>query len=266
MALGDAFSAGRATSDVLFYNPANLSLAGGTSTSLQRWGSASTAVSFSHAVTSNGWGIGIGFRHLDYGADSHTLPLPSELFRRGDDIAVSFAATLGLSRVIEGFRTGIAAKYVEERMTFGREGMPLFELGLGRDYGLFSLGLSVRDIGAKQMLEDVPLVPPTRASLGVTLRPQTIGAFFDASAVAEFTVDREGLLESAGGAELIWVPLDGWSIAARVGYRTTGGSGNPGGRPYSAGIGVSLDQFSLDYAMDPHRSGRVAHLLGIRMR
>jgi hypothetical protein len=131
---------------------------------------------------------------------------------------------------------------------------------------LFSLGLSVRDIGSKQMLDDVPLTPPTRASLGVMLRPQTIGAFFDASAVAELTVDREGLVESAGGAELIWVPLEGWSIAARVGYRTTGRSGNLGARPFTAGIGVSLDQFSLDYVMDAHRSGRVAHRLGIRMR
>jgi len=266
LATGDALTAGRSTPDLLFYNPSGLTLAGGVSVSLQRWGSASTAASLSHAVISNGWGIGLGARYLDYGASGDGLTHPAELMSRGGDLASSLAVSLGLSREVKGFRVGVAAKYVEERLPGDRDGFGALDVGVGRDLGMLGLGLAVRNLGPDRLLADAPLETPLRASVGALLRPRPIGVFFDLAATAEVAVARDGRVDAAAGGELIWVPLDGWAIAARLGVRTVEAIGSLGARPYTAGLGVSLDRFSVDYAVDPARGGGTSHRIGIRMR
>lgn len=266
LALGDGFTAGRGTSDILFYNPANLAMGVGVSASVQRWGSASTAASLSHVLTSSGWGIGVGLRYLDYGASGGALTHPAELMSRGPHLASSLAASVGVSRVIKGLRTGVTLKYVEERLPAERDGFGVVDLGVGRELGIFSLGLTVRDLGPDRELALQPLESPTRVSFGALLRTRPLGVFFDYAAIAEVTLRRDGRVEAAGGGELVWVPLEGWSIAGRVGFRTPEKVGDLGQQPYTAGFGVSLDRFTLDYAADPYRGGRVGHRLGIRIR
>jgi len=266
LAVGDGFTAGRGTSDILFYNPANIAMGVGVSASVQRWGSASTAASLSHILTSSGWGIGVGFRYLDYGANGGALTHPAELMSRGPHLASSLAASVGVSRVIKGLRTGVTLKYVEERLPAERDGFGVVDLGVGRELGIFSLGLTVRDLGPDRELALQPLESPTRVSLGALLRTRPLALFFDYAAIAEVTLRRDGRVEAAGGGELIWVPLEGWSISGRVGFRTPEKVGDLGQQPYTAGFGVSLDRFTLDYAADPYRGGRVGHRVGIRIR
>src|SRR5690606_31959013 len=100
LAAGDALTAGRGTSDLLFYNPAGLLLAAGTAIAVQRWGGASTAASLSHAVLFSGWGLGVGVRYLDFGGVDGPITHPSELTTRGPLLSSSLAATVGLSRVV----------------------------------------------------------------------------------------------------------------------------------------------------------------------
>ncbi|MFN2317995.1 MAG: hypothetical protein ABR551_10870 [Gemmatimonadales bacterium] len=266
LATGDALTAGRGTSDLLFYNPSALTIAAGTGLSLQRWRSASTAASLSHAVLLSGWGIGVGVRYLDFGGVEGQITHPSDLATRGPLLNSSLAATVGLARVIKRIRVGMAVSYAEERTPADRDGLATIDFGLGRDVGLFGFGLAVRNIGPSRVLGTGEFQPPTRASLGVMLRPRPIGVFFDAAATAEVAVARDGRVELAGGGELIWVPLDGWAVAARVGMRMPERVGELGARPYTAGIGISLDRFSLDYALDPQRGGAIAHRIGLRMR
>ena len=266
LALGDAGAAARWTSDVLFYNPSALTLATGVAVSVQRWGSASTAANLSHAVISNGWGIGVGVRYLDYGALTDGVTHPAQLHTRGPLLGSSLAASFGVSREVKGLRVGVAAKYVEERLPGDRDGFMAIDAGLGRDIGMFGFGLSVRDIGPSRLLGATPYKPPLRVAFGAMFRPRPIAVFFDAGATAEVSVDRDGEIGVAGGGELIWVPLDGWAIALRAGLRTTERVGDLGARPYTAGLGISLDRFSLDYAIDPARGGAVSHRIGLRMR
>lgn len=266
LATGDALTAGRGTSDLLFYNPSALTLATGMAISVQRWGGASTAASLSHAVISNGWGIGVGARYLDFGGTEGQVTHPAELMTQGPLLSSSLAATVGLAREIKRIRIGVAVSYAEERTPSDRDGMATLDLGLGRDVGRFGFGLAVRNIGPSRVLGTTEFATPLRASLGAMLRPRPIAVFFDAGATAEVSVSRDGRVEVAGGGELIWVPLDGWAVAARVGMRTPERIGELGARPYTAGIGVSLDRFSLDYAIDPQRGGAIAHRLGLRMR
>lgn len=266
LALGDAGAAARWTSDVVFYNPSAITLATGAAASVQRWGSASTAANLSHTVISNGWGIGVGVRYLDYGAITDGIMHPAQLHTRGPLLASSLAASFGLSREYKRLRIGVAAKYVEERLPGDRDGFLAIDAGLGRDVGAFGFGLSVRDIGPSRLVGATPFQPPMRFAFGAMFRPRPIGVFFDAGATAEVTMDRDGEVGAAGGGELIWVPLDGWAIALRAGFRTTERIGELGARPYTAGLGISLDRFSLDYAIDPQRGGAVAHRIGLRMR
>lgn len=266
LGLGNGFTAARGTSDLLFYNPSSLALGGGVAASVQRWEGASTAVSLSHALTATGWGIGVGARYLDYGAFEGVVPHPAELVGRGPRLGSSLAATVGVSRVIKGIRTGVAVSVVEERWPADREHLATVDAGLGRDVGRFSLGLAVRNIGPARTLDASGFETPLRVSLGALLRPRPIGVFFDAAAIAELAVDREGRVDGSAGGEVTWVPLDGWAIAARLGFRTVEEVGALGARPFTAGLGVSLDRFSLDYALDPQRGGKVAHRVGVRMR
>jgi len=266
LALGDAGAAARWTSDVVFYNPSAITLATGAAVSVQRWGGASTAANLSHTVISNGWGIGVGVRYLDYGASTDGVIHPAQLHTRGPLLGSSLAATIGLAREYKKVRIGVAAKYVEERLPGDRDGFVTIDAGLGRDIGSFGFGLSVRDIGPSRLLGATPYQPPMRFALGAMMRPRPIAVFFDAGATAELTVDRDGEIGVAGGGELIWVPLDGWAVALRAGFRTTERVGELGNRPYTGGIGISLDRFSLDYAIDPQRGGAVAHRIGLRMR
>lgn len=266
LATGDGFTAGRGTSDLLFYNPSGLTLASGMALSAHRWGGASTAASLSHAVIFNGWGIGVGARYLDFGGTDGQVTHPAELMTRGPSLSSSLAATGGLARVIKRVRVGVAVSYVQEQSPTDRDGMATLDVGLGRDLGRFGFGLAVRNIGPSRVLGTTTFQPPMRFSLGALLRPRPIAVFFDAGAIAEFAVTRDGRIEVAGGGELIWVPLDGWAVAARLGFRTPEQVGELGARPYTAGIGISLDRFALDYALDPQRGGAVAHRIGFRMR
>lgn len=266
LAVGEAFTAGRGTSEVLFYNPSSLTLAGGVSVSVQRWGDAATAVGMSHALTSSGWGIGVGARYLEYGAQDGVLPHPGDLVGRGPQLGASLAATVGVARVIKGIRIGVATSVVEERWPVDRDAFATVDVGLGRDVGAFGFGLAARNIGPPRIIGTASYETPLRVSFGALLRPRTIGVFFDASAIAEISVNREGRVEGAGGGELVWVPLEGWAIAARLGLRTPEEVDGRGARPFTAGLGVSLDRFSLDYAIDPQRDGKLAHRVGIRMR
>jgi hypothetical protein len=71
-----------------------------------------------------------------------------------------------------------------------------------------------------------------------------------------------GFLSPAGGLEMGYSWLDGYSIALRGGARRP----ERGEGPLTAGAGFTMDRLSIDYALDTSTRGRVAHRLGLRIR
>lgn len=265
-AMGDAGVAVRGTSEVLFYNPANLIIGVGTAVAVERRGGSSTAGYLSHRVPHNSWAIGFGARFLDFGAQPGEIPHPAELGNRGPLLSSSLAATVGVSRTVLGLRTGIAISYGDERRSGERESVVLVDVGLARDVGPVSLGLAARNLGDDAELDQVEFRTPARFALGGQLRPRAIATFFDAGLVAEVALDRGGRLEAAGGGEVSWIPVEGWEVTLRAGVRRTERVDALGARPYTGGVGVSIDRFSVDYTIDPYRGGGTAHRFGLRIR
>jgi len=101
---------------------------------------------------------------------------------------------------------------------------------------------------------------PLKTTLGAyTARP--VGQF-DLVATAAVSVLRNGFVTPAGGAELGYSWLDGYSIALRAGgRRPIAGEGG-----LTAGAGFYVDRLSIDYALETLSRSRVAHRFGLRVR
>ncbi|MFI5227485.1 MAG: hypothetical protein ACHQWU_00365, partial [Gemmatimonadales bacterium] len=84
----------------------------------------------------------------------------------------------------------------------------------------------------------------------------------DFLATAGVTGYGNGFLSPAGGLEMGYSWLDGYSIALRGGARRP----ERGEGPLTAGAGFTMDRLSIDYALDTSTRGRVAHRLGLRIR
>jgi hypothetical protein len=68
----------------------------------------------------------------------------------------------------------------------------------------------------------------------------------------------------AGGVELAYVPIEGVAVVVRQGLRLPRERDEP---LVTGGLGVTVDRWSLDYAVEPMRGGRpVSHRLGLRIR
>ena len=66
----------------------------------------------------------------------------------------------------------------------------------------------------------------------------------------------------AGGGEIGYSWLDGYTVALRAGARRP----EPGERPITAGAGFTMDRLSFDYALESLSGSRVAHRFGLRVR
>ena len=78
--------------------------------------------------------------------------------------------------------------------------------------------------------------------------------------------ERDGRMVPAGGAELSYVPLEGWLFALRAGARRVEGGPTPHRQPYTFGATAALDRFALDYAFEAIKGGHAAHRIGIRIQ
>jgi hypothetical protein len=263
-ALGDAFVAGRG-SEMVFYHPAQIGLTTGLAVSLARYGSAATAASLATASMLGQVAIAAGVQWLDYGAGSGGFPTPPGDLTRAGETSQSLAATAALAFRFRGLRWGMAAKYVEERLPGARPGGAAFDVGVARELGRFPIGLVAQNLGGRLAGDGLTAPLPRRLVLGATTPRWPIHTWFDVSATAALSWERESRLSPSGGVELTWVPLDGYSVAARIGARRVEG-GPRTRRPLTFGAGVGFDRFSLDYAYEGYSGEGGAHRVGIRLQ
>lgn len=257
--------------DVLFYNPGMLASARGLSLSMQRYGSAATAGSMATVTTVGSITVGIGAQALRWQTPAarydnavrfgttHLADTP----RAGSE-AASSAFTLGLARTIKGLRLGAAVKYAEDRLREMADGTVAFDVGFSRPLGPATLAITAQNLGAGPRLGGVEAAMPRRIGVGWG-GSMSQWEYWDLGMQAQLTVEGDDwFVRPAGGVELGYVPIEGVSILVRSGLRL------PRERDESlvtAGLGVTVDRFSFDYAMEPMRGGRpVSHRVGIRLK
>ena len=254
--------------DALFYNPALLFNARGMAVSVQRYGSSGTAGALANIVTIGSMNIGVGAQVLEWSA----LPLSyREITRSGATAlgdsggvpASSIAVTLGVAKNIRGHRLGFSAKYVADRFAATQDGTLAFDVGMmGPSLGPGNMSFVVQNIGQGLRIGGAEGKLPTRAGAGWTASKSL--EKLDLGVHAQLTVDRDGFTRPAIGGEIGYVPIDGVSLVLRNGFRRPRESDESFA---TGGLGITVDRFSLDYAIEPFLNGRsVAHRLGLRIK
>ena len=265
-ALGDAFVTGSGP-DLVFYNPAQIGEGTGLATSVARYGSASTLGTLGASTKMGRFGVALGVQWLGYrgGHDAFPAP-PGTVVVRGPDPASTLAATLAASTRLIGFRWGLAAKYLEERLPTDVGSGPAFDLGVAREVGRFTLGLAAQNLGPALAVGGREAELPTRVGLGAGISSVPLGTWFDLVARATVSWERELGVVPAGGLELRYLPVEGWTIAGRVGARRVDRDGRPAPSPLTFGGTLGLDRVELDYAYEPFTGSGGGHRIGLRIR
>ena len=84
--------------------------------------------------------------------------------------------------------------------------------------------------------------------------------------LASVALVRGGDVVPAGGVEVAYVPVEGWTFSGRVGARYVKERQPAYASPLTFGLGFSLDRVSIDYAFEPFVGPGAAHVLGLRLR
>jgi hypothetical protein len=248
--------------DVLFYNPAMLTQARGMALSVQSDHPDATNGAIASAQTLGGLGLGVGARVATWRGTAPDMAFVRPSSR--DLVTSSVALTAGAARGVGPVRVGLSATYAREAGELAQREHTTVDVAATLPFGpgnALNASVIVQHVGrAIAPLADDDA--PWRTLLAFGGRNYPLATFWDLSAFTQLMFDADGTVRTAGGAELAWVPLEGVAVALRGGVR----DGAPVERPYTAGVGVSLDSWSVDYALDPRRDGRVSHRIGVRIR
>lgn len=250
MALGDAYAMDSGHADAVFAHPALLANASGMGLEVQRWGPESSAVALSAAF---GWldgGVGVGLRTLQYSVAAEANPLvpggQDHLFGSGGLAISERVATLGFARETWlGLDLGVGVDLVDLRVGDERESLVQVDVGLAREVGPLTFGITVADLGEKP--ESGSGDRPSSVSLGAGAygRPVWI---FDLGVAATVGLEDDEVVYG-GGIEIGYWPIVGRTFVARLGFQDV-----PEGSdalPVTTGLAVWLDEISIEWAFRP---------------
>lgn len=268
LAMGNVGVMGR-DDDVLFYNPAQLVAARGTSVSFEQFAPGSQTGALSSVSRFNTGGIAIGAVTARFHPSS---PFDWDLVDRDDILGAqpiegsSTMLAVGIGQVVKSVRIGLAAKYVEDRVGTRRNAGGVVDVGVARDFFGYGFGLSVQNIGPDLDVFPIggnvlfaPGAFPIRTTLGAS-RSLPVGQF-DVFASAGVSMLRD-FYAPAGGVEVGYSWLDGYNVFGRVGARRP----ERGEGALTAGAGFSMDRLSIDYAVEALSGSRFGHRFGLRVR
>lgn len=260
LAMANANMGGR-TSDVIFYNPAQIVDAGGTAASAEFYTGANLLVTVSTAFDIGAGALAVGVQSLTFSNPNSPFALPDALGTTGAEASSGLVLATGYSRRVFGFRAGLNAKLLQQAIGMARDTRGSLDAGLSRDLWRGTLGLVVQNVGPAFRTAVGTAPQPQRTSLGFSTGRYEAG-MLDLSAAATTSLIRGRDFVAGGGGEVSYSWLDGYAVAVRAGVRdATAGEG-----PWTAGLGLSADRVSLDYAFESrdHQSG--AHRLEVRIR
>lgn len=230
-----------------FYNPAVLGFGGpgrGMVTH-HRWiqGVTGTFLGFSGSIGPNG--VGAGILYTDLGTMEHRLtatPTPQGTFS-ASELAVSVSWGRALT---SSLRAGVTLKMLYEKIFLYETG------GVAADAGLIwqpssngpAVGLSVNNLGRTGKLDNARIDLPLSGRIGVSIPLALPGGRGLAAADAVYYPDRGWYFQ--GGTEYGLNDL----LFLRLGVRT-----GEGVYDVSAGVGIHVDRYEIDYAYMPLHAG-----------
>lgn len=278
LAMGDANTAGR-DDDVVFYSPAQLAVARGTSVAAERYGEhvTSATVASTSRIGSGGIGVGVTLATARNGSGCSILVFPPS----GTPFPVAAPENFGRALVAAGvaqtykrFRVGVTGKYATRQIGDVRASHWLADVGVGRDIGLadrvsFGAALAVQNIGPNAddaMALQTPLRSVLGGAAGLPLGPLDIvlAAQGGLEQIRDLAFPSHARGVGGGGAEVGYTWLDGYSLALRAGLRTPPELTDL--RRFTAGAGLALDRIAIDYAAESLVGSRFAHRIGVRLR
>jgi hypothetical protein len=278
LAMGDANTAGR-DDDVIFYDPAQLAVARGTSASFERYSDhlSGGALSASSRIASGGIGVGAQFVSGTNGSQCSVAslgPNGSVIFTPAPLDVERMRAVVGAAQTFKRFHLGASAKYDAEQAGDARTGRLLVDAGVSRNMTLsdfipLAVGVTVQNIGTRAT-DTLPLNTPLRAAVGISsggpVGPVDLAVAADLAAERNGTMSllRHGRVIAGIGTEIGYEWLDGYSFALRVGERVPPTRTDL--RHFTFGAGLVLDRLSFDYAAEDQVGFRLAHRFGVRLR
>ena len=274
LAMGNANLASR-DDDVIFYGPAQLAVARGTSVAGEGYpGKLASATMATTSRIASG-GVGLGAQVVEGQNNGPCAALP--LLPNGQPPAQTITRTLGVvggAFPFKRFRFGVDGKYAAEQADANHASSLLADVGVARDFSVadflpLTAVLAFQSIGPDPT-RAIELGVPREASLGLA----SSGPFgpLDFVIAVQGGVEHNGTPTSGiknrplarGGVELGYSWLDGYSFAVRAGARTA--EGYELTRHFTAGAGIVLDRLSIDYALEELTNSTFGQRLGIRLR
>jgi hypothetical protein len=259
--MGNVGVAGR-DDDVIFYNPAQLFIARGTSFSLTRLSATARGGTMSTVLRLGPGAFGFGVNYLEYQSPAFLYPVTRyQVLGRDLTVGTSTLGALGYAQVYKGFRIGATAKYAVDAKNLDRFGTVYGDLGVARELGRFTTALSFQNLGASLENGTEEVKAPMMTTLGVaTARP--LGPL-DVAATAGVSYSLQDEVTGGGGAEAAWSWLSGYSIAVRAGAHSARLGGDP---ELMAGFGFTADRMTFDIAAERLPGNRPGYRAGIRIR
>ena len=264
LGVGDAYAALAADPDAIFYNPAQLLPARGLGVAAQRYGDASTVLTASAASVLAPGTMGLGIQLLDHATTAGSYGElvrrgRASLFARGPRLATGGVASVGYARSVSRVRIGAASKVVYQEFGDERDVTLAFDVGItgGSSYPIALVG---RNLGHGLAIGGPTHSLPREVVLGGAMPRREVGPL-DLAVTASIAMRANGTLHGGGGTEWSYNPLDGFTFAARVGYRAVEGAESH----LTLGAGFVGERFNLDYAYGG-TDGDATHRLGVRWR
>lgn len=264
LAMGDANTAGR-DDDVIFYGPAQLAIARGTSVAAGRYDPHLSNVTAASTARLASGGVGIGAQ-VTTGRNDALCAAP-------ENFARSLIA-VGAAQTYKRFRVGVTGKYVSRQLGDDRASHLLADVGVARDVSVIdntnlAIAFAVQNLGANAS-DAAQLQAPLRSALGLAMGGPVKA--LDVVLAAQYAYEQNGTHPyfshgrgvAGGGVELGYSWLDGYSVSLRAGARTPPPLTDV--RSFTAGVGLVLDRLAIDYAAEELVGTRFAHRVGVRLR
>ncbi len=262
LGLGNAYVLSGNNPDAIFYNPALLERATGSSFSIQRYAGAATLLSASSSI--NGFGFGVqAFTYAAVSADLLANPVGfGEIATDNPTAVAELITSIGYGAELFGFQIGIGGKWIQQRVGGARAAGLAADLGVAREIGFLNVGVAIQHVGPDVTVGAIDLPIPMRLGVGLSTDVEQLGPLEVALTTAVFR-QHDGGIMAGGGLEVAFWPIAGRTFTGRI-----GGLHEPhtGKFYFTFGGAIRLDNVTADYAFQDISPAGSGHRASVRWR